>query len=193
MKDLFRGELVRLTAEAPEDLAAAFARWNRDTEYARLLDLDPMHMWSAKKMKEYIEKDMEKDRPEEYFFQVRVLAEDKLIGFVGLFPIWEHGNAWVGIGLGERDYWGRGFGTDAMRLILRYGFMELGLHRVTLDVFEYNPRAIRSYEKAGFRVEGHQRQVLNRNGKRWNVIEMGILREEWLQWNPSGSPTSNDY
>jgi RimJ/RimL family protein N-acetyltransferase len=181
MTDIFRGELVRLTAEEPQTLAAAFSRWNRDSEFTRLLDFDPQHMWSEKKLKEFMEKDMEKDPPLEYFFQVSELAEDKLIGFVGLFPNWAHGNAWVGIGLGEREYWGKGYGTDAMRLALRYAFMELNLHRVTLDVFEYNPRAIRSYEKAGFRPEGRQRQALIRNGKRWDLLEMGILREEWLK------------
>ena len=183
MTDLFRGELVRLTAEEPQTLAAAFSRWNRDSEYTRLLDFDPIHMWSEKKMKERLEKDLDADPPKEYFFQVRELAEDKLIGFVGLFPIWAHGNAWVGIGLGERDYWGKGCGTDAMRLALRFAFMELNLHRVTLDVFEYNPRAIRSYEKAGFREEGRRRQFILRNGRRWDEIEMGILREEWLKMN----------
>ena len=91
----------------------------------------------------------------------------------------------MGIGLGEREYWGKGYGTDTMRLAVRYAFMELNLNRVTLNVFEYNPRAIRCYEKAGFRHEGRQRQFLNRNGRRWDVLEMGILRDEWLRNNPS--------
>jgi RimJ/RimL family protein N-acetyltransferase len=188
MTDLFRGELVRLTAEEPQALAAAFTRWHRDSEFNRLLDFDPVHMWSEKKTKEDFEKDMDVNPPKEYFFQVSELAEDKLIGFVGLFPNWAHGNAWVGIGIGERDYWGKGYGTDAMRLALRFAFMELNLHRVTLDVFEYNPRAIRSYEKAGFREEGRRRKMLLRNGKRWDEIEMGILREEWLKRNGYSSP-----
>ncbi len=185
MNDIFRGTLVRLTTEDPAILASAIARWNRDTEYARLLDSDPHRMWSASKMKQYLEKDLEKDPPQEYFFQVRTLEQDCLIGFVGLFPIWAHQNAWVGIGLGEREYWGQGYGTDAMRLALRFAFMELNLHRVSLNVFEYNPRAIRSYEKAGFRIEGRLRQSLQRNGRRWDEIEMGILREEWLANNSS--------
>jgi len=57
--------------------------------------------------------------------------------------------------------------------------MELNLHRVSLDVFEYNPRAIRSYEKVGFKHEGRVRQALNRDGRRWDILYMGILREEW--------------
>ncbi|MFM8321349.1 MAG: GNAT family N-acetyltransferase [Chloroflexota bacterium] len=66
-----------------------------------------------------------------------------------------------------------------MRVLLRYAFQELPLNRVTLNVFEYNPRAVRSYEKAGFRVEGRVRGGLNRDGKRYDMIYMGILRAEW--------------
>jgi RimJ/RimL family protein N-acetyltransferase len=70
-----------------------------------------------------------------------------------------------------------------MKIILRYAFMEVNLQRVTLNVFEYNPRAVRTYEKTGFRHEGRMRQVLNREGKRWDMLFMGILREEWMKRN----------
>ena len=65
-----------------------------------------------------------------------------------------------------------------MEVLLRFAFEELNLHRVNLSVFEYNPRAIRSYEKAGFHHEGRQRQVLHRGGKRWDMLYMGILKNE---------------
>ena len=91
--------------------------------------------------------------------------------------------ALVGLGIGETEYWGRGYGTDAMNVLLRYAFTEINLRRVTLTVFEYNPRAIRSYEKAGFCHEGRLRKVLNKEGRRWDVLYMGILREEWLEVN----------
>jgi len=70
-----------------------------------------------------------------------------------------------------------------MRILLRYAFTELNLRRVTLTVFAYNPRAIRSYEKVGFRHEGHLRDFLNREGRRWHELYMGILREEWMEQN----------
>jgi RimJ/RimL family protein N-acetyltransferase len=89
--------------------------------------------------------------------------------------------AFVGIGIGERAYWGKGYGTDAMKVALRFAFTEINLERVTLNVFEYNPRAIRSYEKAGFKHEGRMRGALLKDGRRWDMIYMGILREEWLQ------------
>ena len=109
------------------------------------------------------------------------LEDDRLIGYIGLEgDIFPHGEAFVGIGIGERELWGKGYGTDAMKVILRYAFQELNLRRVSLDTFEYNPRAIRSYEKAGFVHEGRAEDFLYREGRRWDLIFMGILREEWL-------------
>jgi RimJ/RimL family protein N-acetyltransferase len=67
-----------------------------------------------------------------------------------------------------------------MRVVLRYAFQELNLRRVSLTTYEYNPRAIRSYEKAGFIHEGRARKFLLREGRRWDLLFMGVLREEWL-------------
>ncbi len=89
----------------------------------------------------------------------------------------------MGISIGDPKDWGKGYGTDAMRILLRYAFIELNLHQVTLLVFEYNPRAIRSYEKAGFRVRGRMRKVVNRDGRRWDAIAMSIIRQEWNAQN----------
>lgn len=181
---LFQGKLVRLAIDNPDILAKAFSRWSRDTEYHRLLDGGAIRLFSPKIIQSWIEKDFDKDAGADFFFAIHNLENNLLIGFISLFGIdWNHGNTWVGIGLGEREYWGKGYGTDAMRILLRYAFRELNLHRVTLGVFEYNPRAIRSYEKAGFTHEGRVRKELDKNGKRWDVLEMGILREEWQKIN----------
>jgi RimJ/RimL family protein N-acetyltransferase len=182
MDDLFRGELVCLVAQDAETMGKAMSRWRRDTEFARLLDDEPAQLWSAKSIKEWIEKDQQEENQRDVGFLIRTLQDGVVIGFVGLFVTeWQHGDAWVGIGIGEREYWGKGYGTDAMRLVLRYGFQELNLRRITLGVFDYNSRAFRSYEKAGFRVEGRERGALRRDGTRADVIIMGILREEWAQ------------
>jgi RimJ/RimL family protein N-acetyltransferase len=187
-KELYRGNLVRLSAEDPQAMGEAFSRWNRDSEYFRLLDTDPPHLWSNKKFKEWIEKEIDKDLPTNVLFGIRVVlpgpatdpAGDKLIGFVSFDGInWASGDTFVAIAMGEREYRGRGYGTEAMQLMLRYGFSELNLHRVSLCVFDYNPRAIRSYEKCGFRHEGRMREIIQRDGEWHDLIFMGILREEW--------------
>ena len=87
--------------------------------------------------------------------------------------------------LGDNDpaYRGHGYGTDAMRVTLRYGFMELNLQRIQLNVYSYNERAIKSYLKAGFVVEGRQRGMLRRDGERWDFVYMSVLRDEWLAMN----------
>ena len=182
MSDLLTGELVHLTVENPEVLAKSFSHWNQDTGWVRFLDSDPSRLLSEKKWVEWMEKDLEKSDSDERFFAIRTKDGEVLIGFIGYFNLFrQHGDTLVAIALGERNYWNKGFGTDAMRVMLRYAFQELNLRRVGLIVFEYNPRAIRSYEKSGFAYEGRIRQVLMKDGKRWDFLYMGILREEWLE------------
>jgi RimJ/RimL family protein N-acetyltransferase len=179
--DLLYGKLVHLTAEEPTVLAEACSRWNADAEFQRLLDANIANQISAKKIAEWIQQDQDKNPPPFYLFAIRTIEGERLIGWLSLEGIlFPHSEAFVGIGIGEREYWGKGYGTDAMKVILQYAFQELNLRRVALDTFEYNQRAIRSYEKAGFVHEGTVREYLSRDGQRWDLIFMGILREEWL-------------
>jgi len=181
MEDLFRGKLVCLAGIEPEEISKSFAQWNRDSEFMRLLDTDPPRLYSSKAIKNWLEKELEKT-PDMYWFAIRTLEDDRLLGDVTLSVInWGSREAFAGIAIGAREFWGKGYGTDAMQLLLRYGFIELNLQRISLDVFEFNQRALRSYEKAGFRLEGRQRQMIQRDGCRWDIIYMGILREEWME------------
>jgi len=177
---LFSGKSVRLTAANGDGDAEIVARWSRDTEYHRLSDDDPAYPQSTKQAKAWLERDDDRG----FRFLIRTLSDQRLIGGVGLWiQNWAQGEAWVGIGIGERDCWGNGYGTDAMQLIVRYAFTELNLRRVSLGVFARNARAIRSYEKAGFRREGLVRGDCRRDGQRWDTVFMGILREEWEAMN----------
>jgi RimJ/RimL family protein N-acetyltransferase len=176
LQTAFTGSLVRLAAINPEQDAEQIARWNQDSEYQQLLSSGPAVLWTPKQIKEW----MEKDSSTSYEFALRTLEDNRLIGSVGLGGIdWVARNCWVGIGIGEREYWGKGYGSDAMDLILRFAFASLNLKRVSLDVFEYNRRAFLSYCKCGFKEEGRLRQWMQRGGERFDLIFMGILREEW--------------
>ena len=181
MINILKGELVSLSAVDPEEFSKAFTHWRRDSEFMRLIDSSEAMLRSQKDSQKWIEKELEDQEVNQYLFTIRTLAEDKLLGDIGLSVVtWMSREAFVGLGIGERDFWARGYGTDVMKVILRYAFTEINLRRVTLSVFEYNPRAVRSYEKAGFVHEGRMRQFLNREGKRWDMLFMSILRDEWM-------------
>ncbi|MBI5354655.1 MAG: GNAT family N-acetyltransferase [Chloroflexi bacterium] len=181
MKDILKGQLVRLSAVDPEELGKAYANWKRDSELNRLFDTSASGLHSAKASSAFFEKMVKDESPEEYYFSIRMLEDNRLLGDINLDVVnnWLGRNAFVGIGIADRNDWGKGYGTDAMKVMLRYAFTEVNLNRVTLTVFEYNPRAIRSYEKVGFQHEGRQRARLLKDGKRWDMLFMGILREEW--------------
>lgn len=181
-QDVFTGKLVRLVAADLETDSKLLAEWDRDSEYQRLLNSERAARFNAKQTQNFFEKEI----GSMHFFMIQKLDDDRKIGMVDLSGFnWLVGNAWVGIGIGEREYWGKGYGTDAMRILLRYAFTELNLNRVTLNVFEINQRGLRSYHKAGFREEGREPKALLKAGVRYDLIFMGILRSEWeaLQFN----------
>lgn len=174
--ETYEGTLVKLEPIDFDSDLSIIDGWQKDGEYKRLLDDSLALLQPLKVSREYFEN----HQKDSYFFSIQTRKECKLIGFLELDGFnWLARDAWVGIGIGERDYQGRGYGTDAMRLALRFGFMELNLNRISLNVFEYNQRGIRCYEKAGFKLEGRERDSLERDGKRWDMLFMGILRSEW--------------
>ena len=174
---IFRGERVRLAAPLPED-AEVFARWTQDDLYLRLLDDDPVRPEAPSRFDAFA---TGHDAATSTYFHLRTLDDDRLIGFVVLFNIkWRNQSAEMAIGIGDRMDWGKGYGADALRLILTYAFSELNLHRVGLGVLSYNERAIRAYERAGFVREGVLRQMVQRDGQRFDMYTYGILRDEWL-------------
>lgn len=103
------------------------------------------------------------------------------IGITSLINIdYKNRNAECIIDIGEKEYWGKGYGTEALKILLDYVFLELNLHRVSLKVFSFNEKAIHLYKKLGFKEEGLSRQCLFREGKWSDIVHMGILKEEYV-------------
>jgi RimJ/RimL family protein N-acetyltransferase len=172
---IFKGKLVRLAAPQPED-SEYFAAWSQDDEYMRLLDDDPVRPMAPANFV-----DFGTPNPSAYYFHLRTLADDTLIGFVVLFNIkWSNQSAEMAIGIGVPEYRGKGYGSDALRLILNYAFSELNLYRVALTVIDYNTEAVRAYERVGFVREGVKRHAIQRGGQRFDMICYSLLRDEWL-------------
>ncbi len=174
-RDLYRGSLVRLAATRADE-AEALSRWSEDAEYRRQMDSD----WARVEPVEAYAGRQGGSGSNAAYFSLRTLAGDRYIGFVVLHSIeWNNGAGVLSMGIGEPEYRGKGYGADALALILRYGFHELNLHRVGLTVIGTNARAIRAYEKAGFTHEGRLRELGQRDGRRYDMLWMGILRHEW--------------
>ena len=174
---LLHGERVQLTALNRED-AHIIAGWEQDTEFLRMLDASPAQPRGIDEIMRWMENG-QKGR-NNFLFGVRTTAISELIGWIELDGIqWTHGSAGVGIAIGNRDYWGQGYGSEAMVLILQFAFHELNLHSIHLTAFAYNTRAIALYERLGFRREGAYREYLHRDGQRYDMLIYGILRREW--------------
>jgi RimJ/RimL family protein N-acetyltransferase len=181
LSNLLRGEKVYLTALTKED-APTVARWETNTEYMRMGESNPARPRTADKLAEWIDESNKKDNC--FRFGIRLVEGDALIGDTELGGIeWQHAVGWLGIAIGEPENWGKGYGREAMSLLLRFGFWEINLYRIQLTVFAYNERGIAAYEKLGFVHEGTFRQFLQRDGKRHDMRLYGLLRPEWEAQN----------
>jgi RimJ/RimL family protein N-acetyltransferase len=177
---LFIGKKVRLGQLTPQEWSKHFSAWSRNSEYGRLLQTNPVLPVSEKQAQRWFEEDPTPHPTEEAFFAILRRSDDKPLGFAGFWGIQHnHGSCFTSIGLGEKESWGQGYGSEALQLGLDFVFSEWGLHRVSLIVFAFNQRAIRAYENLGFRPEGTLRQMILREGRRHNVLSMGILRDEF--------------
>lgn len=179
---MITGERVRLRAIERGDLAS-FVAWLNDPEVIAGLEIyRPLGMTEEER---WFEEQL-KGPADELPLAIEVKEEEswKLVGNLRLFRIdWRIRQAEVGIFIGDKGYWNKGYGTEAMRLILNHAFNTLNLNRIYLRVYENNERAYRAYEKVGFRLEGRERQAIFQNGRYLDVLRMSILREEWLQQN----------
>jgi RimJ/RimL family protein N-acetyltransferase len=173
------GKLVRLRAIERSDIDAIM-QWVSDEEVTRFLGgemlLGPMSRIAEEK---WIEQAAAPSTAT-HLFVIEKLGDHRYLGSTDLHNInWVNRSAEVGIVIGDKPSWGKGYGTDAMRVLLRFAFDRLNLNRVSLRVFDYNPRAIASYEKCGFQREGVLRQDKYLAGEYHDTIVMGILASEY--------------
>lgn len=171
---LHTGKKVRLRAIREEDLDTIVRIWMDNSLLASDKIPYPLEL---EEVREYLKKIRSDGNG--YIFAVETLADHSMIGTINVSGInWHHRYAYVGISL-DSELHNRGCGTDAMEILLRFIFEEMNLHKVKLEVFEFNPRAIRVYEKCGFRQEGRLREEIFRYGRYHDVLVMGLLQEEY--------------
>jgi RimJ/RimL family protein N-acetyltransferase len=175
---MLRGELVWLRASSRADFAEDVAAINHPDTGPNLGLKMPVSPDGAA---EFTQKALSQQGKTLYSFTICPLGETRGIGNVTLRDVdRENGNAELTIVILDRAYQGRGYGTDALRCVMDFGFGELRLERIYLHVFDFNARARRSYEKAGFAVDATLRHARFHHGAHHDVLVMSILRDEWL-------------
>lgn len=175
---MYAGEKVRLREYRKEDVPKAQAYIN-DPEIKRLLGGAPfpMTLWDEEK---FIAQ--QSARNDTYSFAIETLEDNYYIGGCGINALdWKNRVAEIGIFIGDTDYQNRGFGTDAMKVLLRLVFHQLNMHKVSLRVLSFNKRAQKVYKRLGFIEEGRLRQERYVDGTYYDLILMGLLKEEFEQ------------
>jgi len=180
---LMIGTQVRLMPMSPQDVKT-LTRWYNDPDFLRLYDPG-----ARPRTEDQIAQTIaaQQESPNSHVFAIRTLASPEMIGYVELDSImWAQRVGWLSIGFGSAEHRGKGYGTEAMQLLLRFAFADLGLHRVQLTVYAHNFAAIHLYEKLGFVREGTFREFLELDGTRVDLCLYGILQREWQARAPFG-------
>ncbi|KDN86103.1 GNAT family N-acetyltransferase [Kitasatospora cheerisanensis] len=178
---MFEGKLVRLRALRSED-AQHHLRWRNDPEVVRWATAgDPgFGPVTAEAVALGFDTMLRLNPRESAVLTVEDLAGGQVIGMVDYRDLDPYaGAATLGVTIGEREFWGRGHGSEAVRLLVDHLFGAYGLLRLELDTWSGNERAVRAFTRLGFREEGRRRKAVLLDGKRYDSVLFGMLREEW--------------
>ncbi len=182
---MLEGQKVRLRAYTKDDLPLARAYLNEADVAAMMRVGIPFPLRPEDEQKWYDSLDPNSEK--EYSFAIESKEDGHYLGGCGVHAIDTKNHVGtVGIFLGS-EYCGKGYGTDAMRVLVNFCFNEINLNKVKLTVFSFNERGIRSYEKLGFKTEGALRQEIYRQGKYDDILVMGVLRSEWAEGQPESA------
>lgn len=173
------GERIAL-GPLQKSMMPSFLRWMNDFAVA-IMSGDALRSVSEESFAERFERLLREDASSTSItFAIYEQASLQVIGWAGLMKVdrWQR-TAEYGITIGDKSYWGKGYGTEATIVLLDYAFTVLGLHNVILRVVSYNERAIRAYTRAGFRVIGRQREAVRLSDQVYDVIFMDCLASEF--------------
>lgn len=179
---LFEGKLIRLAPIDHEKDPEVESRWTHDLAYLRFIGVSPARPASPAQMKkkyEAIEKEMDESK-NLFYFTIRSLEESRLLGFARIYWVeWTHGTGNLSLGIGDPQDRGKGYGSDAMRLLLRFSFSELNLYRLSVMLGADNTVALKFFSKFCFQEEVRRRKALQHDGQTWDLLHLGLLADEW--------------
>ena len=181
MSDIYTGQKTRLRGYRKEDIDAALAFIN-DPEVKHYLAPGIPFPLTRQDEEKFFENNSAFN--DTYSFAIETL-KGRYIGGCGINHVdWKNRFCEIGIFIGDKSLWGKGFGTDAFGVLVNFAFAQMNLDKVKLRVYDFNQRGIKSYLKLGFVQEGVMRRELFRDGEYHDIIMMGLLREEWKGRKP---------
>lgn len=174
---MYYGTKVKLRAYKKEDIPLAYDFVN-DGELKKLLVTDVPFPTMYEEEEQWYES-LLKDK-DNYNFAIEDLETGNYIGGCGINKLdWLNRVATIGIMIGDKRYWGKGYGTDAVKVLNKFIFQQMNMNKIKLNVFSFNERAKKSYDKCGFQIEGILRQELFRDGEYYDEYVMALLLEDW--------------
>jgi RimJ/RimL family protein N-acetyltransferase len=176
---MIRGELVYLTPLDPANAEQARV-WINDPEVHQWLKSGHILLSKAAERAFYEESEQASRAGTAYRFEIRALAGNRLLGHCGLEDVDQlDRHAEVGLVIGETVEWGKGYGGDAIRALLGFGFQTLGLHRIWISSFPKNERALALYRRLGFAECGRDRETHFLHGEFHDLVRLDLLDREW--------------
>lgn len=173
------GDRIALGPGSREEQIELFYRGDNDFEVT-LLAGDPLWPRQREAFEADYERQAKEPHPDWFGFLIYALATDTPIGAIGLRNLdLAAGIGELGVSMGRKDYWGKGLGTEAISMVVDYGFTVLGLHNIMLSTYAYNERALRSYRTVGFREMGRRREAQRIGDQRYDIVYMDLLRTEF--------------
>lgn len=175
---MFSGERINLRPQRRED-SELISKYQSEPDVSDNLSMG-YSLGPTKDMVEHWYEHGMKNK-DGFGFAIETKEGEYIGGCFSMWLNWKNGTTYLAIVIGHPDYRSKGYGTEAMKLFLNFLFNELGLRKVKLNVFDFNKRAIRSYEKSGFKIDGINKEELFRNGKYHDTYAMSITREEFYK------------
>lgn len=179
LRTLLIGQKIKLTSMMDKDIPI-IEKWYNDADFSRYFDTVSAFPHTQIEINTSLNEI--KKSNDKYSFAIRDKESGSIVGTCGFENIqWNNSTAVVYIGIGNMEYRNKGIGREALNLLLEFGFFELNLYRLQLNVIEYNEKAIKLYELTGFKREGVYREFIKRDGRRFNMYLYGLLRNEWKE------------
>lgn len=174
---MFENTNIKLRKLSANDYTT-YHEWRNDVEVMQSTS-PQLDMYTLEETEQFVSMISSQSNAKGYMIEHK--GTEKVVGIISLINVdYKNQSAECIIDIGSKDMWGKGIGSEAMSLILEYAFKELNLHRVFLQVFDFNERAIKLYKKMGFSHDGKFREALYRFGKWHDIVIMNLLKSEYL-------------